>query len=60
MDEVKLDREVPDDINILVISDMREWLQPEEEARLQQYIDRGGNLVVMGEARRREVMNHSS
>lgn len=37
---------------------MREWLQPEEEARLQQYIDRGGNLVVMGEPRRREVMNH--
>ena len=58
VDEVKLDREVPDDINILVISDMREWLQPEEEARLQQYIDRGGNLVVMGEPRRREVMNH--
>lgn len=57
IDLVQLDREVPGDINILVISDMREWLSPGEEFFLQQYIDRGGNLVILGEPRRREVMS---
>ncbi len=56
--KVYLDKQVPEDVNIVVISDMREWLDPEEEANLQQYIDRGGNLFVLGEPKRREVMNN--
>ncbi|MBS7198909.1 MAG: Gldg family protein [Bacteroidales bacterium] len=57
VETVQLDKPVADDINILVISDMREWLTSEEEANLQQYIDRGGNLFILGEPKRREIMN---
>lgn len=39
--KVTMDQQVPEDINIIVISDMREWCTPEQEANLQQYIDRG-------------------
>lgn len=54
---VSMKEQVPDKINIVVISDMREWFTPEEEANLQQYIDRGGNLFILGEPRRRDIMN---
>ncbi len=54
--KVKLDKMVPEDVNIIVISDMKQWFGAEEEKNLWQYIDRGGNLLVLGEPRRREVM----
>ena len=54
---VTLDKPVRDDINILVIAESREPLTEAEDAVLQQYIDRGGNLFVLGEPRRREAMN---
>ena len=54
---VTLEEKIPADINILVIAESRETLSPEEEVVLQQYIDRGGNLMVLGEPKRREVMN---
>lgn len=57
VEEVHLDKQVPEHIKIMMISDMREWLTPEEEANLQQYIDRGGNLFILGEPKRRDVMN---
>ena len=53
--KVVMDQQVPEDINIIVISDMREWFTPEQEANLQQYIDRGGNLFILGEPKRRDV-----
>ena len=56
--KVTMDQQVPEDINIIVISDMREWCTPEQEANLQQYIDRGGNLFILGEPKRRDVMNN--
>ena len=56
--KVTMDQQVPEDINIIVISDMREWFTPEQEANLQQYIDRGGNLFILGEPKRRDVMNN--
>lgn len=56
--KVTMDQQVPKDINIIVISDMREWFTPEQEANLQQYIDRGGNLFILGEPKRRDVMNN--
>ena len=55
---VSMDQQVPEDINIIVISDMREWFTPKQEANLQQYIDRGGNLFILGEPKRRDVMNN--
>ena len=57
IEEVVLDKAVPESIKILVIADMRESLKPEEEMNLQQYINRGGNLFILGEPRRREKMN---
>ena len=57
VEEVTLDEQVPVHINIMMIADMRDWLSPEQEANLQQYIDRGGNLFILGEPKRRDVMN---
>ena len=57
IEEVVLDKAIPESIKILVIADMRESLKPEEEMNLQQYINRGGNLFILGEPRRREKMN---
>lgn len=55
VEEVRLNNPVPEDVDILVVADMTWWLSPEEEAHLQQFIDRGGNLFVLGEPRHREV-----
>ena len=54
---VTLDQPVREEINILVIAESREFLTDEENEVLQQYIDRGGNLFILGEPQRREVMN---
>lgn len=51
------DKDIPEDINILVIADMRSPLSEEEMARLEHYIDRGGNLFILGEPNRQEAMN---
>jgi ABC-2 type transport system permease protein len=53
---VRLNERVPEDIDILVIADMFTGMTPDEWTRLQEYIDRGGNLFILGEPRRREVM----
>ncbi len=55
--EVTLDKEIPENIKILVIADMRNPLTPEETTYLNHYIARGGNLLIAGEPRRQEVMN---
>jgi ABC-2 type transport system permease protein len=55
--EVRLDEDVPARVNILVIADPRTPLSAAEQARLDAYIARGGNLLVAGEPRRQEVMN---
>jgi ABC-2 type transport system permease protein len=55
--EVNLDEEIPEGVNILVIADARHPMTPAEEAHLDAYIARGGNLVILGETRRQEVMN---
>ena len=54
---VTLDQPIREEINILVIAESREFLTDEENEVLQQYIDRGGNLFILGEPQRREVMN---
>ena len=55
--QVVLDKEVPEDINILVIADMREILPEEHWKNLENYIARGGNLLIAGEPKRQEYMN---
>lgn len=55
--EVTLDGNIPERINILVIADMQQPLSEPEMERLQQYIDRGGNLFIAGEAGGQARMN---
>lgn len=55
--EVDLAAGVPADVDILTIADVREPFSPEEEKGLEEYINRGGNLYILGEPRRRDVMN---
>ena len=55
--EVKLDSEIPEDIDILVIAEMRSELPPVQKTNLDQYIARGGNLMILSEPKRGEYMN---
>ena len=52
-----LDQDVPEDINVLVIAEMKTPFSAEEMERLNKYIERGGNLLVAGDAERQEIMN---
>lgn len=52
-----LSKEIPADVHILVIAEMREPLTELEQANLDKYIARGGNLVIVGEPKRQDVMN---
>ncbi|RHR78387.1 ABC transporter [Odoribacter sp. AF15-53] len=56
-DTVSLKHEIPADVNILCIADMRVALSEEENANLHRYIERGGNLIICGETGRQEIMN---
>ncbi len=55
--EVTLQREVPENINILVIAEMREPMTEEEKVNFEKYLARGGNLMIIGEPGRQAVMN---
>jgi ABC-2 type transport system permease protein len=55
--DVVLDREVPKDVNIIVIADMKTALTAVEKAHLDQYIARGGNLLIAGDAKRQQAMD---
>ena len=55
--DVILDKEVPVDINILVIADMKNGLTDLQKANLDKYIVRGGNLLIAGEVKRQHAMD---
>lgn len=57
VEEIALDLPVPEHINIIVIADMRHALTPQQEANLDTYVARGGNLLIAGEVNRQEAMN---
>ena len=54
--EITLEEEIPLDIRILVIAELRENLDEREWRNLDQYIDRGGNLLILNEPRRSDYM----
>jgi ABC-2 type transport system permease protein len=57
-DTVSLEtQEIPADISTLVIADPKIALTPTTMAKLQQYIDKGGNLMILGEAGRQDILN---
>lgn len=55
--ETTLGAPVADDIDVLVVSDMRRALTEQEMSNFEDYVARGGNLLLMGEPRRQEEMN---
>ncbi|WEK37508.1 MAG: Gldg family protein [Candidatus Pseudobacter hemicellulosilyticus] len=40
------DKQIPDSVDVVVISDMKTELLPEEKAKLDAYIAKGGNLLI--------------
>lgn len=52
-----LSKEIPDDITILIIADMKSALTDIEKINLDKYIGRGGNLLIAGEPKKQELMN---
>jgi ABC-2 type transport system permease protein len=48
--------EVPKDISIIVISDMKQHIVGVERERLMDYINKGGNILIAAEPRRRSEM----
>lgn len=55
--EVSLQQPVPEDVDLLVIADMRSELLPNEEEKLQEYIDRGRSLFILCDPDHREAQN---
>ncbi|HVW58530.1 MAG TPA: Gldg family protein [Puia sp.] len=55
--DVTLDKDIPDNIQILLIAEARKPLTPEELARLNNYIAKGGNLILAGEPGCQAYMN---
>lgn len=49
--------EIPADVDILVIADMKTAFSEAESQKLADYMDKGGNLFILGDYRRQEVMN---
>jgi ABC-2 type transport system permease protein len=48
---------IPKDISTLVIADPKIALSPEATAHLQAYIDAGGNLMILGEPGKQDLVN---
>lgn len=55
--EITLDQSVPEDISIVMLADPREEIPAAHEKVLEEYIARGGNLILLGEPRRRDIFN---
>ena len=56
-EDVSLDKEIPADISILVIAELRGPVTNEQIKYLDDYVARGGNLLIAGEPGRQEYMN---
>lgn len=55
--DVPLTNDIPDDIRIVIIAEPRSALSQEELDRINRYIERGGNMIVMGEPASRNFIN---
>lgn len=53
--EVSLDNEIPEEINILLLAEMRSPFTPEQRVNWEKYVARGGNLIILSEPNRRDV-----
>lgn len=57
IEEITLKEPIPEDVNLVMIADPMVAFSEEEESYLQDYINRGGNLFILGETRRRDILN---
>ena len=57
VEELDLHQPIPEHIDILMLADVHVAFTPEESKVLEEYVNRGGNLFILGEPRRREQMN---
>lgn len=55
--DVPVGAPIPEDIDILVIAELREPLTPEQLSHVEAFITKGGNLFIAGEPNRGETMN---
>lgn len=55
--EISLEREVPEDVNIIVVAEMRSPFTAEEQANWDKYVARGGNLLILSEPKRQDAMS---
>ena len=55
--EITLQEPVPADIDVIVLADMRSELTAEEDRHFQEYLERGGNMFILGEPKRQHLMN---
>lgn len=55
--DITLDKEIPDKVRILLIAEVRKQFTPQEMTYLNNYIAKGGNLIIAGEPGRQEFMN---
>jgi ABC-2 type transport system permease protein len=51
------DKDIPADVSVLVIGDPRTIISAVEQARINAYIARGGNMLIAGEPGRQDVLN---
>ena len=56
---ISLKKEIPDNVNIIVIAEPKEHFNKMELDNLYAYIDRGGNLMILGEPGRQEFAERS-
>lgn len=57
VEEISFKTPVPDYINIVVIADPRDEYDEVEMANLNQYVQRGGNLLIAGDVTKQHVLN---
>lgn len=50
------EQDIPENIDIIVLADMKTPFSEIESERLNKYIARGGNLFILGDARRQDIM----
>ena len=56
--QIDLNKLIPEDVNILVIADIQKEFTNIENANFQEYIERGGNLFILGEPARYDLTNN--
>lgn len=54
--DVNLNQEVPEDIRIMVIAEMRSPMTEAEKVNFDKYVERGGNILITTEPGRQEAM----